>query len=702
MFNVFKSSKSVNGSSTTLSLPGTGSPGAFDLPDNLKQVVRGLHKTPPETLPDKTADYHEVQVFLYQLLTVQEYKVAKFWPQWVLETVAQWKGTGADFLALDRKALEKLCPLDQGHVRLAPRQATESFPPPECRERIGMAIATRVAELKRKEEQRDKVRKEWEQTQVDGSALRRLYEGRTRGMVPTNTTDFNSSNPDDRPVSTARSLRSAKSARFTSFTHNFRVPGAYPRSSQPNLHSASVSTSMQGFRLNSIGQLSSGGTGSGSGGGSGWSNSTDPPTPPVRPASLVHSSSRSTLRPRHLAPSIRSQPSTSSMHPSRVVTPKLMRHVLPTEHKHSPSAAQQARNMPYQQQLSNGSISTAYLPAPSVSSRDTISRYGSQSCISPAPPSVHCAAGHGPRGSLYSSPSVVYTAAGFGSQGWQSPQPSSYYSLECPPNGYPAQCPHHPAMDPRIFSTAMDPCTLYSAGFNLSGYFPPPDQIPLPSSVPSRFPSRSISCQSTTDMRRPSLDQMFPSSSSTSMGSMRQFMQQPNLPTPSLASSKARSVNSSIRALQYVPEDAPLPPMSTTSSSSRRAHWPSGNKTPTVSAFTGPNRSATNFAVDQRALAQGEYVAFKATPCRARDQFSEARQKRLESVAPDIFGKLDQRQGPVMRLQSYDGQNMPTLVERIEQRELLDGKRQAGSVGANGLYSDPMRTNSKMFRGMGG
>ncbi|KAK7184770.1 hypothetical protein DPSP01_002255 [Paraphaeosphaeria sporulosa] len=133
----------------------------FHLPTNPNNVK--LQESEPQSLPSAEDNVHAVRFFLYHLLTFKGNKVAKRWPQWVLETVSYWKGDGRALRALDGD-LTHLCPMSAGYAQLDNKVALESNPSGDCRTYIGMVLSTKIKKLKDKEYRATEAHEEWKAT----------------------------------------------------------------------------------------------------------------------------------------------------------------------------------------------------------------------------------------------------------------------------------------------------------------------------------------------------------------------------------------------------------------------------------------------------------------------------------------------------------------------------------------------------------
>ncbi|KAF9730415.1 hypothetical protein PMIN02_009515 [Paraphaeosphaeria minitans] len=136
-------------------------PNEFHLPTNPKDVK--LQESEPQSLPSAEDSEHAVRFFLYHVLTFRGNKVAKRWPQWVLETVSYWNGDGRALRALEGD-LTHLCPMSAGYAQLDYKVAPESGPSGDCRTHIGLVLSGKIRKLKENESRRAKAQEEWRAT----------------------------------------------------------------------------------------------------------------------------------------------------------------------------------------------------------------------------------------------------------------------------------------------------------------------------------------------------------------------------------------------------------------------------------------------------------------------------------------------------------------------------------------------------------
>lgn len=130
--------------------------GTLALPTKLDEVVKAVHESVPTQLPGGEASQDEVRYFLFQILTLKEYDIARKHPQWVLETCMWWCGGGYKLRSLPLTAYQQLCPLGPGIATIDwtakdlkfPRQ---DMPPCDVRFKIGKTIKHIVTSLTTKE-----------------------------------------------------------------------------------------------------------------------------------------------------------------------------------------------------------------------------------------------------------------------------------------------------------------------------------------------------------------------------------------------------------------------------------------------------------------------------------------------------------------------------------------------------------------------
>ncbi|KAF2440942.1 hypothetical protein P171DRAFT_446875 [Karstenula rhodostoma CBS 690.94] len=196
-----------------------GDPDEFRLPTNLKNLK--LQDSEPQSLPSADANMHAVRFFLYHVLTFRGNKVAKRWPQWVLETVSYWKGDGRALRALEGD-LTHLCPMSASYAHLDYKVAPESSPSGDCRTHIGLVLSTKIKKLKENESRAAKAHEEWRATQQ--GYMHPWNQSRTDQLGSTSTHSFSqfrrqasvtSAYPQARLSNTMSDLRSMYNAHAT-------------------------------------------------------------------------------------------------------------------------------------------------------------------------------------------------------------------------------------------------------------------------------------------------------------------------------------------------------------------------------------------------------------------------------------------------------------------------------------------------------
>jgi len=116
----------------------------FTLPTSTKDVEE--QSTAPRQLPAYSADTDEVRYFLYHVLTYKGNKIARRWPQWILETCAYWTGTGAELRTWEQD-FQLLVPKSAGYVELDKSSKYTDRPPCDCRLLIGNVIERTVKKM---------------------------------------------------------------------------------------------------------------------------------------------------------------------------------------------------------------------------------------------------------------------------------------------------------------------------------------------------------------------------------------------------------------------------------------------------------------------------------------------------------------------------------------------------------------------------
>ena len=131
--------------------------GTLALPTRLDDVANSVHDNVPQQLPGDQASEDDVRYFLYQILTLKDYKLASKSPQWVLETCMLWQGDGNKLKSLPLDSFNQLCPLRPGYAAIdwnakGSKFVRQQLPPCGIRDEIGQRIKNVVEGLKRKED----------------------------------------------------------------------------------------------------------------------------------------------------------------------------------------------------------------------------------------------------------------------------------------------------------------------------------------------------------------------------------------------------------------------------------------------------------------------------------------------------------------------------------------------------------------------
>lgn len=144
---------------------------SFSLPTNPKDIRP--QQTEVSHLPSRDANTEIVQFFLYDLLCFKEHQLVQRWPQWILETVAYWDGTGADLRDLNDD-FEALCPTSAGYAKLDSSFTKAVRPDGDCRRHIGSAVEKTIRRLKSKEENEKRAHEDW--ARLKSGSSRRSYD----------------------------------------------------------------------------------------------------------------------------------------------------------------------------------------------------------------------------------------------------------------------------------------------------------------------------------------------------------------------------------------------------------------------------------------------------------------------------------------------------------------------------------------------
>ncbi|KAJ8117961.1 hypothetical protein OPT61_g949 [Boeremia exigua] len=137
--------------------PRQGQHNLLALPTRLDEVADSMHDCVPQHLPGERASQEDVRYFLYQVLTLKDYNLARKSPQWVLETCMLWQGNGDKLRSLPLEAFQQLCPLHPGYAAIdwtvkRSKFRRQDIPPCGVRDDIGHRIKNIVEILKKREE----------------------------------------------------------------------------------------------------------------------------------------------------------------------------------------------------------------------------------------------------------------------------------------------------------------------------------------------------------------------------------------------------------------------------------------------------------------------------------------------------------------------------------------------------------------------
>jgi hypothetical protein len=665
--------RSVASFHTIKPVPDASSIGEFHLPTSLRQVQNQIHRTEPESLPDEDANKHEVQYFLYQLLTVDSYRIAKSYPQWVLETCAFWRGTGADLRFMTDKEMKLICPLDSGHCTLEKKQNTTLYPSPDCRAMIGETIGQVVKKLKAKEDEKARLEREWKETQLGSSVRHKAIHGRLENRVSTNLEELFPRPRLMRSCSSAMSLpvlpervavpdsyeqRKIFSQHFASDGHN------YTPSSTASLH-PHVTTSNGSISL----PLSS----------SKGSNSSS------NMNSTAHASSAGSIEETNGKQNGASQVSLFGGDP---LERRLSSAILSRSSHNSPSticarrvstASSMAGIAEHEQHSTNIAVGDDYFAQdypPSYDQRRHVSTPHPQYQLQEPPTS-------------------------FTQENLQEVMSRNRYHPHKPPqiiyHEYPIEQQTRYSRYSQDWDVkkdyselrSMDSISCIRRNFlsSQSTYGSPPAKRDLltrphtmgpPPGIPQ--PYYSSVQEMSNHLDNMSLGLRCPTSSMSqrsSSGSLRRTLHpnSMNYPRPDICGprfpSQCHAPNLPIHSPPHSSNAPPSP-----------AIPPSKVPFPSSPTFTGPNRSTATSAVDTFALERCAYTTFKAGVLVARSEVVNSEVKRMSGMVP---GKLHEEGiehvEPTMRLMDGNGRPYSTLVGQIRDKEILDGRRQRGRLG---------------------
>ncbi|ORY11427.1 hypothetical protein BCR34DRAFT_614623 [Clohesyomyces aquaticus] len=733
--------------------------GTFEIPRSLKEVTDSVHDNVPSSLPKETATRDEVRYFLFDLLTVKEYKIAKNWPQWVIETVAHWDRDGYSFLAMEDN-FESLCPLNPRHIdglNYKERKSIITHPPPQCRATIGRVISNFVKRERARAIDKDRIAQEWQKIQ-QGNIERRNSMRSVYG---------------DQNIVTMRPYTPSHSA-MTMYRGFGDLPRAYAYGqnvAQPGVQQIgeerSISTEEYDRR----------------------SYSTAPSSiyPPPGGAAVHRSSTPQSVRPpssaylmqqhAHLAP---------SRIPSSAQSARNSQYQLPT----NAPAHTYARQQPYPANAHLEHTTPTAYPQPAFphppaytqqqnyANRSSVGSVCASELTERQPTynqnyaaSVH---NHSYYPSRQSTPQIVHRPTDYQQPSNQMPHRQSYSDLRGAANdrvpgnvrGLQQRSSRSSMLaEPIIEMPANNPVAERTSSFSLrraaaeqmahnngkvaglavelenSHISEKPVLTYAPSIASSKGSSRyrnnaqapppRPSSRGTSiyapDYTAPSAPRTFSMRSRKSVSMLDRLVQEsfPDFPSirktpysapsvaPSMAVSddraKIRKVSSahSIRSvkskrsmhfnsLEAVPEDA-----RSVNTQYKSVSFALEGEPPMVSAFQSSTRSSANWLRDQRALAKAEFVTLKGTDATEYDVVFERKVKAMASlVSPFAGDNKDERFGPSTRVDRGDGEPAPTLVESIHKMEVLRGKKPCG-VPSGVLNSNPTCNDASFWRGRG-
>ena len=164
-----------------------------------KRVAASRHDAPPKHLPGPRATQQEVRYFLFHLLTYKQYKCAKNYPEWVLETCMAWTGMGHQMYDQDEEWLRNICPPQAAAQGILSKRHVVGAPcPPSARTMIGEIVVAFVLSHRDRRHGKPSVKQEWE---------RELIRARSSPLLRSESLDH---------VAKRSSTRSINSASFES------------------------------------------------------------------------------------------------------------------------------------------------------------------------------------------------------------------------------------------------------------------------------------------------------------------------------------------------------------------------------------------------------------------------------------------------------------------------------------------------------
>ncbi|KAF2876173.1 hypothetical protein BDV95DRAFT_218333 [Massariosphaeria phaeospora] len=684
----------------------------FRVPRRLRIVANDIHDKPVTRLPRLEADVHEVRWWLYQLLTLDQNRVAKKWPQWVIETCAAWHGSGEDLRALADAKEARFIPWHphETHPAVEQRDKPEDRCSPKCYGLIEEVILGTVGRLAKEERK----------TQDSKETQHRNNSGRRSAMsfYPSHV-----ESPASRPSSPAfqqhrwsRSLMNFTNTPLSgdAFPDTIRHPTSHhPLRSWSGSSMCTPSGSTSPYlemamnrdspcHLSEMPAISMDGRG--------WSldpHSTAPTSPPVSPID-VHELPGSL--PNHSAST--SQDSYGhhgrSLDYYKFFSPGDFRQPLREEsgvsftQPLSPQYYGLGADYFSQQATADSHASRSTTGSPSTYAQDSLTPLTrehlnhqvrplhqhrvSAPMVLRAPPAVqHTRFGpsviqlkNEERGRM-ERPMYGHAAACGPPQRCSSPLTLVQDADTAHKQAKPRSCSDNPllySVEGDMFQRRKSIASTQLIGPR-SG---PPRDRPGDALVgtlsrnmesPQRCPSRSESYQAQSSR----------SDSNDGQDSMRR---------PSTLSLRCQSTGS--RTMSYPSSDTSTPRSGSltpsmvlrkrhTIAESLKSRFSLRHKPsiPLVEESTGPSRSATTASADRSALEQGTYTASKARVSHTRSQTTGAEMQRMHGmVASSIRGDKSESIGSGVRVQSPSGKPYNTLYERIVEREMLDGKVQRG------------------------
>ncbi|KAF2003546.1 hypothetical protein P154DRAFT_532283 [Amniculicola lignicola CBS 123094] len=767
----------------------------FGLPTRLRDVKH--HRSPPTHLPDTYADVHTVRYFLYQLLTFNA-KLVKQYPQWILETVGAWKGTGSMLREMSQNDLQKLCPLSAGHAVIE-QKGLSGFPECGAKEAIGKIIAQGVGKLQGNEGLRNKQAHEWQGILQGSSARDRVLQGRTHGEVMAEDLDTFS---DTYSFYDDQQFYDPIPSDDGSYSHTAQWVVSPPLSPHPyGITPAGFmqpGMSVAGSQAQDDGEISptSSGDSSWSSGRTASTPQTSPPNSerplsqykvlnlPIRERGSqlgkylppLQTGNHPDLPQMTSSPQLRcwytreGQSATEDCQPIRplshhaslsVFTPSAsdgtwqssenpphVRSPVPSVHHSSSSTyAESIRSQanpriimsrqPFEQQTKFNAPPMSPPPGlPNPYSQVSPQEMPGSRVASPAQSLDRIFTPNSP-GNMevprtpdqYIQQATPYNPHRGNHQVLQEfPTPTPIRKNSSPQPSQIHRSPRHAMSAPSLYHRSPALRAAYAAQFTMNSapipwqsYEPqrqkPPPGFPRSVHNSSASSSRSPSIKSGTSRQnsrttrttinrssmnypqsgvaaprapmRPAVDRSSLSTQPTSIVSMNGSSRAPSISTMSSFHSMSPSIASILDGNSTVNYTNPYPVRTKPS-------------IPIVSNLAGPHRSEANHSVDRFALEQGAYLNFKHSPSVSRSEVVESEVRRMHGMVPsNLHGEGMEHNGPCVRMLDPNGRPYPTLVEQIRSKEILDGRKQRGTIGIGGLDSEPMKNDAAFYRGTG-